>query len=99
MREGFAMLAPVFERWLVADQAIAEYESGLKLHHKFTTTRRLLKLWDYQLSTVDLRRLLARPSEDLLPTLSLGGHSFVIDCQRSEDGQVYARVAELDPPA
>jgi hypothetical protein len=99
MREDFAMLAPLFERWLVADQAIAEYESGLKLHHKFTTTRRLLKLRDYQLSTVDLRRLLACPPEDVLPALSLGGSSFVIDCQRAEDGQVYARVAELEPAA
>jgi hypothetical protein len=96
MRQDFAMLAPFFERWIVTDRAIAAHEAGLRVHHKFTTTRRLLRLREYQLATGELRRLLARSPEELLPTPALGRSSFVIDCRRSEDGEIYARIAELE---
>ena len=96
MRQDFAMLAPLFDRWIVTDRAIAAHEAGLKVHHRFTTTGRLLRLRDYQLATADLRRLLARSPEEVLPTPALGGSSFVIDCRRSDDGEIYARIAELE---
>jgi hypothetical protein len=99
MREDFGMLGPLFERWLVSDQAIALHEAGLKKHHKFSTARRLLKLRDYQLATIDLRLVLGQSPADLLPTLPIGGSSYVIDCQRSDDGEVYAQIAELRPPS
>jgi hypothetical protein len=96
MRQDFAMLAPLFDRWIVTDRAIAAHEAGLRVHHRFTTNGRLLKLRDYQLATADLRGLLARPPEEVLPTPVLGGSSFVIDCRRSDDGEIYARIAELE---
>jgi hypothetical protein len=68
----------------------------LRVHHRFTTPGRLLRLRDYQLATADLRGLLARPPEEVLPTPVLGGSSFVIDCGRSDDGEIYARIAELE---
>ena len=99
MREDLRMLSPLFERWLVSDQAIAAHAAGLKLHHKLTTARRLLRLRDYEIATNELRRVLARPAEDLLPLPSVIGSSYVIDCQASDDGEVYARVAEVQLPA
>jgi hypothetical protein len=96
MREDFQMLAPLFERWRVSNQAIAAHESGLKVHNKFNTSGRMLQLRDYELATLDLRRLLARPSEELFPTVGEAGASFVIDCQRSSDGDVHVRIAELE---
>jgi hypothetical protein len=96
MREDFALLAPLFERWRVSNEAIARHESGLRVHHKFTTSKRLLHLRDYELATLDLRRLLVRPPEDVFPALVAGGSSYVIDCQRMDDGEVHARIAELE---
>ena len=96
MRQDFAMLAPLFDRWIVTDRAIAAHEAGLRVHHRFTTAGRLLRLRDYQLATADLRGLLARPPQEVLPTPVLGGSSFVIDCRRSDDGEIYARIAELE---
>jgi hypothetical protein len=61
MREDFALLAPLFERWRASNQAIAKHDSGLRVHNKFTTNKRLLHLGDYELATLDLRRLLIRP--------------------------------------
>ena len=96
MRQDFAMLAPLFDRWIVTDRAVAAHEAGVKVHHRFTTTGRLLRLRDYQLATVDLRRLLARAPDEVLPTPPIGGSSFVIDCRSSDDGEIYARIAELE---
>lgn len=96
LRADFALLGPLFERWIVPDTAIAQHASGVRVHNKFSTTRRILHLRDYQLATAPLRGVLGRSPEELFPVAALGASSFVIDCQLAEDGEVYARVAELE---
>jgi hypothetical protein len=99
IREDFQTLGPLFERWLVSDVAIVEHESGVKVHNRLTTPRRLVQLRDYQIVTWDLRRVLSHSPEDLLPSLPGNGSSYVIDCHLADDDEVYARVAEIEAPA
>ncbi len=68
------------------------------IKNKFSTTGRLLKLREYELATIDLRRLLGRRVDEILPTFSQSAFSYVIDCQRSDDGEIHAQMVELEPP-
>jgi hypothetical protein len=34
----------------------------------------------------------------MMPTAAIGGCVFIIECQRADDGDIYARVAELEAP-
>jgi hypothetical protein len=98
MRQDFALLGPLFERWIVAGSAIAQHGSGVRLHNKFSTIGRLLRLREYQLATAQSREFLVRPSQEKMPTAAIGGCVFIIECQRADDGDIYARVAELEAP-
>jgi len=96
LRHDFEMLSPLFERWLVSDDAIQAHERGMRVQHKFSSTGRLLSLRNYALSTIDLRRLVARPVDEVLPQIDRSTPSYVIECRTGDDGEVYAQIAELE---
>jgi hypothetical protein len=99
LREDVALLGPLFSRWLVSNEAVAAHEAGFRVHHRFSTTGRLLKLRDYELATQDLRRLLDHAPGELIPAGTFGEDSFMIDCERAGDGAIVARMSALELPS
>ena len=87
------MLAPLFDRWIVTDRAVAAHEAGLKVHHRFTHHRPTLEA--PRLSSAGDRRppSSTRPGPRRGPCLPLpSGSSFVLDRRSSDDGEIYARM-------